>query len=274
MTGRDHGSRDAAVDETVESWPIQFVGVGKRYGGLDVLRGVDLRCRAGRITAVLGPNGAGKTTLIKILLGLVRPDCGEVRLRGLAVDGDPGYRESLGYMPQLPRFPVSSSARELTALLDDLRDFRGMPDEELVAGFGLGAELDKPFRALSGGTRQKVNAALAFRYGAPVLVMDEPTAGLDPVAARVLKDKLRRVRAEGRTVLLTSHDLGQVQAVADDVTLLLEGRVCYSGSLHALLEGTGWDDLEGAVAALLGGANEEGVRLAAPGLEPRLEIVR
>jgi Cu-processing system ATP-binding protein len=126
-----------------------------------------------------------------------------------------------------------------------------VPDEELLDALKLTPELDKPFRALSGGTRQKVNAALAFRFGAPVLVLDEPTAGLDPVAARVLKNKVRRERDRGRTVLLTSHDLGQVASLADDVVFLLEGSVRFAGPLAQLLEHTGHDDLEGAVAELL-----------------------
>lgn len=275
MPQRDRTQDASPVDEhgaegSDMAWPIRFVGVSKRYGDLDVLRGVDLGFRAGRVSAVLGPNGAGKTTLLKILLGLVRPDEGEVRLRGAPVNGDATYRGELGYMPQLPRFPGNLSARDLAALLDDLRDFAGRPDEDLVEAFGLAADLDKPFRSLSGGTRQKVNAALAFRYGAPVLVLDEPTAGLDPVAARMFKDKVRAERSAGRTVLLTSHDLGQVQAMADDVVFLLEGRVHYAGSLPALLERTGHPDLEGAVAALLTGGDgpEPG-----PGV-PRLEMVR
>ncbi|MEQ9568554.1 MAG: ABC transporter ATP-binding protein [Longimicrobiales bacterium] len=225
--------------------------VHKRYGPLEVLRGVDLAPGPGRVTAVLGPNGAGKTTLLKAILGLVRPDRGRVEVNGVPVGRDAGIRHAIGYMPQLPRFPGNLTPRELTSLLDDLRAFDGVPDEELADAFGLASEADKPIRTLSGGTRQKVNAALAFRYETPVLVLDEPTASLDPVAARVLKGKVRRVRDAGRTVLLTSHDLGQVQAVADDVVFLLEGRIAFRGSLERLLAATGHADLEGAIATLM-----------------------
>ena len=238
---------------------VRFEGVEKRYGRLPALRGVDAVFEPGRVTAVLGPNGAGKTTLMKTLLGLVRPDTGRVRVGGHVVDGDAGYRAALGYMPQLPRFPGNLSARELAALMADLRAFRGTPDEELVHAFGLAPDLERPFRTLSGGTRQKVNAALAFRFAPPVLVLDEPTAGLDPVAALVLKAKVQRERERGRTVLLTSHDLGQVEALADDVVFLLDGRVRFAGALDALLATTGHADLESAIASLL--------------LHPRLEIV-
>jgi Cu-processing system ATP-binding protein len=230
---------------------VRFEGVHKRYGRVQALSGVDAEFRPGRIAAILGPNGAGKTTLMKILLGLVRPDEGRVRLGERVVSGDAEYRHQIGYMPQLPRFPGSMSGRELADLLTDLRDYRGEPDDELVEVFGLEGDLDKPFRALSGGTRQKVNAALAFRYRAPVLVLDEPTAGLDPVAARLLKDKVRGERDRGRTVLLTSHDLGQVESLADDIVFLLDGRVRFAGALDGLLDATRQDDLEAAVAHLL-----------------------
>ena len=226
-------------------------GVSKRFGPLTVLDGVDLDFRPGRVTAVLGPNGAGKTTLRKMILGLVRPDRGTVALGDTTVNGHADYRRDVGYMPQLPRFPGNLTGRELAAMLDDVRDFEGDADEALVDAFTLRPELDKPVRALSGGTRQKLNAALAFRYGASLLVLDEPTAGLDPVAARILKDRVRAERDRGRTVLLTSHDLGQLQALADDVVFLLEGRVRFAGAVDRLLTETGHDDLEGAIAHLM-----------------------
>ncbi|MEZ4415699.1 MAG: ABC transporter ATP-binding protein [Gemmatimonadota bacterium] len=231
--------------------PLRLDGIRKRYGPLEVLKGVRVELHGGRITALLGPNGAGKTTLLKIALGLVRADAGEVIREGQDVRGTSEFRRSIGFMPQLPRFPANLSARELAAMLDDLRDFRDTPDEELFDTFGLAPVLDKPFRALSGGTRQKVNAALAFRYPTPVLILDEPTAGLDPVAARVLKEKIRKVSDAGRAVLLTSHDLGQVQALADEVVFLLDGVVRYEGSLRHLLNSTGQRELEGAVATLM-----------------------
>ena len=230
---------------------IRMEGIGKRYGRRPVLRDVDVCFRPGRVTALLGPNGAGKTTLLKMLLGLVRPDDGRVRVGGEPVAHDPAYRSEIGYMPQLPRFPDNLTGRELAAMLDDVRDFRGTADESLVEAFGLEAELDKAFRTLSGGNRQRLNAALAFRYGASVLILDEPTAGLDPLAARVLKDRIRAERDEGRTVVLTSHDLGDLEALADDVVFLLDGIVRFEGEVAELLEATGEADLEGALAHLL-----------------------
>ena len=238
---------------------VRIEGIGKRFGPLQVLQDVDVCFRPGRITAVLGPNGAGKTTLLKMILGLVRPDEGAVTLGGVKVNGDAEYRRDIGYMPQLPRFPENLTGRELAAMLDDLRSFQGNADESLVDAFGLRGEMDKPFRTLSGGNRQKLNASLALRYRTGVLVLDEPTSGLDPVAARVLKDRVRAERDRGCTVLLTSHDLGQLQVLADDVVFLLDGVVHFEGEVAELLSATGEEDLEGAIAHLI----LEGARQAA-----------
>ncbi len=230
---------------------VRLQGIRKRFGPLQVLDDVDICLRPGRVTAVLGPNGAGKTTLMKMILGLTRPDEGTVTLGETEVGPDPRYREDVGYMPQLPRFPGNLTGRELATMLDDLRAYDGTPDGALVEAFGLEREMDKPVRTLSGGNRQKLNAALAFRYRPSVLVLDEPTAGLDPVAARVLKSRILEERDRGCTVLLTSHELGQVQALADDLVFLLDGVVRFEGELSDLLEATGSDDLEGAIASLI-----------------------
>lgn len=230
---------------------VRARGISKRFGPLHVLQDVDVCFRPGRITALLGPNGAGKTTLLKMILGLVRPDQGTVTLGETRVNGDAAYRRDVGYMPQLPRFPENLTGWELTAMLDDLRAFRGPADDVLLDAFALRGEMDKPFRTLSGGNRQKLNATLALRYGARVLVLDEPTAGLDPVAARVLKDRVRTERDRGCTVLLTSHEMGQLEAMADDVVFLLDGRVRFEGELAELLAATGQRELEGAIANLI-----------------------
>lgn len=237
---------------------IRLEGITKRYGRRNVLADVDVGFRPGRITAILGPNGAGKTTMLKMLLGLVRPDAGTIRVGDRVAGADPGYRNDIGYMPQTPRFPDNLSGRELLAMLDDVRGFEGEPDEDLLEAFDLEPELDKPSRTLSGGNRQKLNAALALRYGAPVLVLDEPTAGLDPLAARVLNERVRRERDAGRTILLTSHDVGRLRDLADDVVFLLDGEVWFEGPVDELVALTGESDLEAAIARLLEERREAG----------------
>lgn len=258
---------------------LRIRSVSKAFGPLTVLDDLTLDFEAGRVTALLGPNGAGKTTLLKCVLGLVRADYGSVLVDQRAIDDQGRYRADIGFMPQLPRFPGHMTGRELASMLDQLRSFRGTPDEELVDAFDLERDLDKPFRTLSGGTRQKVNAALAFRYPTSILILDEPTAGLDPVASLALKEKVRRCRDEGRTLVITSHKLGDLQALADDVVFLHEGRARFAGPLEQLLETTGRSTLEEAIAGLMQGAEGRESDPALTGrdaesIAPRLTVVR
>jgi Cu-processing system ATP-binding protein len=230
---------------------IEGIGVTKRYGRVPVLRGIDLAVKAGRVTAILGPNGAGKSTLIRVLLGLARPDEGSVTVAGTVVGDDPAYRAAIGYMPQHPHFPENLTGREVVRLLRELRGHTVPEDDELFESFALAAELDKPVRTLSGGTKQKLNAALAFMFRPRILLLDEPTAGLDPVASGVLKARILGARQAGVTVLLVSHVLSELEDLVDDVIFLLEGRVEFQGSLRRLEEITGENRLEPAVARLM-----------------------
>ena len=233
-------------------------GVTKRFGALPVLQHVSLSLARGRVTAILGPNGAGKTTLIKTILDLTRADEGTITLDGtLASSASPSLRAGIGYMPQIARFPENLTGAELIAMLADLRGPTATLDRELIEGFRLGGELGKPFRTLSGGTKQKVNAVLAFLFSPRLLILDEPTAGLDPIASGVLKDKIRDERSRGKTFLLTSHVMTELEELADDIVFLLDGRVRFAGSIHELKIDTRQLNLERAVAHLMrGGATE------------------
>jgi Cu-processing system ATP-binding protein len=154
-------------------------------------------------------------------------------------------------MPQAPRFPDNLTGREVVAMLRDLRGLDAAIDEELLGWFGETGALDRPLRVLSGGTRQKLNAAIAFLFRPRFLILDEPTAGLDPVASGILKDKIRRVRDAGATVLLSSHLIAELEELAEDLVFLVEGRVRYAGPLAGLKERTGKTGLERAMAVLL-----------------------
>ena len=235
---------------------IEARDLRKRYGRLDVLRGLDLVVRPARVTAIVGPNSAGKTTFIKSVLGLVRPDAGTILFDGRPIDAEGRYRARIGYMAQIARFPENLTGTELIAMLGDLRrgdaDAAARPrDEELLERLALAPHLDKPLRALSGGTRQKLNAVLAFLFSPDLLILDEPTAGLDPVASAVLKDKVRAARDAGCTVIVTSHVLSELEELADDVAFLVEGAVAFSGSASALAAETGEQRLERAVAKMM-----------------------
>jgi Cu-processing system ATP-binding protein len=230
---------------------ITIQGLTKRFGRQEVLRGVDLELAPGRVTAIVGPNGAGKTTLIKAILGLTRPDGGRVLFDGERVGADPAYRARIGYMPQIARFPENLTAAELLAMLEDLRGCAAPVEDPLVDRFGLAPYLHKPLRTLSGGTRQKVNAVAAFHFAPDFLILDEPTAGLDPVSSSVLKDHVLESRAAGRTFVLTSHIMSELEELADDVAFLLEGQVRYAGSVHDLKVATRQLSLERAIAQMM-----------------------
>ncbi len=232
---------------------LEAAGLRKRFGRLEVLRGVDFSIPGGRITGLVGPNAAGKSTLLKAVLGLVRLDGGTLSVMGRAVNGDVSYRRSIGYMPQSARFPENLSGNEVIRLLHDLRhSTQDSLDLELVERFALGSELEKPVRTLSGGTRQKLSAALAFMFHPELLILDEPTAGLDPVASSQFKDKITLARQQGASVILASHTLSELEELADDVVFLHDGRVRFHGPPERLVRLTGLANLERAVASLMG----------------------
>jgi Cu-processing system ATP-binding protein len=225
-------------------------GVSKRYGGVEVLRDLDLTIAPGLVTAIVGPNGAGKTTFIKSLLGLTRPDAGTLCFDGVPIGPDAQYRARIGYMPQIAHFPANLTGTELLALLCDLRGVASA-DERLVDRFGLRDSLDKKLRVLSGGTRQKVNAVAAFLFSPALYVLDEPTSGLDPVASGILKERILAERGAGRTIILTSHILSEIDELADDVVFLHEGQLRYTGGVPELKLTTGQGTIERAIAALM-----------------------
>ena len=164
---------------------VKIENVNKRFRKLHALNSVDVEFRKGQVVSLVGPNGSGKTTLIKSILGLVRPDTGTIYFDDVAVTEDVRYRENIGYMPQIGRYPDNMKIGQLFDMLKNVRGKHEHIDEELYYRFKLDTLLAKTMRTLSGGTRQKVSAALAFLFNPDVLILDEPTAGLDPVASDI-----------------------------------------------------------------------------------------
>ena len=226
-------------------------GLSKRFGRLQVLSGVDLDVAPGQVTAVVGPNASGKTTFNKIVLGLVRRDAGEVLFDGQPINGDAAYRARIGYMPQIARFPENLCGADLVRMLSDLRGVSQARDEELIDLLALGPVLRTPLRVLSGGTRQRINAALAFLFRPELFILDEPTAGLDPISSGVLKDKILRERSTGRTFIVTSHVLSELEELADRIAFLLDGAIRFNGTKQELKQSTGQLTLERAIAHLM-----------------------
>lgn len=244
---------DATTPHLVTSTaPIVEVSeLDKSFGGLTVLDGISTSIGVGRITAVVGPNAAGKSTLIKTILGLVRPDRGRIIVNGHVVTRDWDYRRGIGYMPQASHFPENLTGREVLSMLKHLRGPSAELDEQLLQAFSLGPEMGKQIRTLSGGTRQKLNAVIAFLFRPPLLILDEPTAGLDPVASGIVKDKIIQCRESGASIVLTSHIMSELEELADSVVFLLEGRIQFDGPRLELQRLTGGQSLERAIAVLM-----------------------
>lgn len=230
---------------------IRIKQLHKTFGKLAVLDNLNLDIEDGKITAVLGPNGAGKTTLIKCILGLVKPDSGSIEINKEIINGDSAYRNNIGYMPQIARYPENLSVSEILDMISDLRNNPENQDFELADSFNLKTEMKKAFKNLSGGNRQKVSAVLATMFRPSTLFLDEPTAGLDPVSSSILKDKITRERDRGTTIILTSHIMSEIQELADDVVYLLEGKIHFRKTVPELLDETGMPTLERAIASII-----------------------
>ncbi len=229
---------------------IQLQHITKRFGQLTVLDDISFEIENGGTFAVLGPNGSGKTTILKIILGMVLPQRGEVLVQDNKVRQTWDYRKQISYLPQIARFPDNLTVRELIKMIKDLRNMPSREDE-LVEMLGLQKFMDKKLGNLSGGTRQKVNIVLTFMFDVPILILDEPTAGLDPVSLIRLKDLIEKEKAAGKIILITTHILSLVESLADEIIFLLEGHIHFRGSLGALSQKTGEKDLEHSIAALL-----------------------
>jgi Cu-processing system ATP-binding protein len=230
---------------------IEAHNITKTFGKLRVLDELSLKIAPRRITGLVGPNAAGKSTLAKIILGLITADSGTLEIDGTPVAVDESYRSRIGYMPQMPRFPENLSAHELIDMLTDLRRPTRPVDDELVHRFDFDGALDKPVRMLSGGTRQKVNAVIAFLFRPDLFILDEPTAGLDPVSSGILKEKIVAEKAAGKSFLLTSHIMSELDELADDVAFINEGRVAFVGALTELKRVTSQSNLERAIAEMM-----------------------
>ncbi len=230
---------------------IEISRLHKRFGRFVALHEIDLFIERGKVTGIIGPNGSGKSTLMKSLLGLVTPTSGTITINGYLLNGASDYRRSLGYVPQLARFPLDLTGREVIDVVKGLRDEGARLESELIRLFGLESEISKRVRAMSGGTRQKLSVVLACMYDPALLICDEPTAGLDPIANTRLKDLLLSLKEKKRTVLITTHIMSDLEEVADNVVVLLEGRVRFAGAIRELKLATDEPRLEAAVARLL-----------------------
>lgn len=230
---------------------ISVKNISKKFGTLEVLKDFSLEFELGNSYAIMGPNGSGKTTLIKTILGMVIPDQGEILVKGIQVKGNHQYRSLIGYMPQIGRYPANMKIGQLFAMMKDMRpEIKGY-DTELMEQFELDGMKEKALGTLSGGTRQKVSAALAFLFNPDILILDEPTAGLDPIAVEILKKKIKKERDEGKLVLITSHILSDLEELTNRAIYLYEGEVFFADTIESLKEITDEERFSPAIAKLM-----------------------
>lgn len=226
--------------------------INKNFGKLKVLDNVSITCNKGECIALIGPNGSGKTTFIKSILGMVVCDSGFITFNGKNILHNWQYRSNIGYMPQIGRYPDNMSIGQLLDMMKDIRKGKNVElDEELVRKFELDKLFDKRMRTLSGGTRQKVSASLAFLFTPDVLILDEPTAGLDPLAAEILKEKIIKEKAKGKLVLITSHILSELDDLVTQVIYMQDGKLVFQKSIKDLRSDTGQEKLSKAIATVM-----------------------
>ena len=229
---------------------IRIEKLEKKFGKLHVLKGVDALFEQGQVISVIGPNGSGKTTLIKCILGMVIADGGRIFVNEKDIVGNFSYRNEIGYMPQIGRYPENMKIGQLFTMLRDIRKQKSL-DEELLYEYALDKISSKAMRTLSGGTTQKVSAALAFLFNPKVLILDEPTAGLDPLATEILKAKILKAKTEGKCVIITSHIMSEVEEMADKIMYLFEGNVNFYKTISDLKSETCEQKLGKAIAQIM-----------------------
>ncbi len=227
--------------------------VSKQFGGIYALKDFSVTCNKGECIALIGPNGSGKTTFIKTVLGMVVCDSGFITFNGSNIKNDWQYRSRIGYMPQTGRYPENMKIGQVFSMMKDIRKDKQKKelDEELINRFELQPLMQKRMRTLSGGTRQKVSAALSFLFNPEVLILDEPTAGLDPVSSEILKDKIIEEKKNGKLILITSHILSELDDLVTQVIYMQDGCLCFHKTIAQLREDTGQEKLAKAIARIM-----------------------
>ena len=214
---------------------IELDGVSKSFGAIDAVRSVTLALGAGETVAMVGHNGAGKTTLIKLMLGLIRPTEGVVRVLGQdPADGASAVRTRLGYLPENVSFTPSLTGRETLGFYASLKHVMRTQIGELLDRVGLAAAADRAVRTYSKGMRQRLGLAQALLGEPQVLLLDEPTSGLDPALRRDFYTFLDELRSSGTTILLCSHALSELEGRADRVVIMRRGVMIANGALDEL----------------------------------------
>lgn len=231
---------------------IEIQNLTKKFQKFTALNDINLSFQNGHSIALIGPNGCSKTTMIKCVLGLNVVQTGDILVDGKSVKEDYKYREIIGYMPQIGRYPENMTIKETIQMIKDTRrsDLENL-DTELLEAFELETIYDKKMRTLSGGTTQKVSAVLAFLFNPKVIILDEPTAGLDPLATEILKNKIIKEKNKGKLIIITSHLLSELDDIITEIVFMNEGKVVVHQSVEDLKSQTNTTKISEGIISIL-----------------------
>ncbi len=215
---------------------IEIKNLTKKFNKFTALNQVNIRFNDGHSVALIGPNGCGKTTLIKFIFGLNVVEDGDILVNNESVKEHYLYRKNIGYMPQIGRYPENMTIAQTIQMIKDTRKVsENELDTELLEAFELKSIFDKKMRTLSGGTTQKVSAVLAFLFNPGIIILDEPTAGLDPLASEILKNKIIKEKNKGKLIIITSHLLSELDDIVSEIVFMNEGKVIVHQSVEELM---------------------------------------
>ena len=230
---------------------IKIKNLTKKFNKFTALQNIDLECKKGHSIAFIGPNGCGKTTLIKCILGLNVVEFGDILVSGNSVKKNFLYREKIGYMPQIGKYPENMTIGQTIKMIQDNRKNVENIDTELLEAFELPKLYDKKMSTLSGGTTQKVSAVLAFMFHPEIIILDEPTAGLDPLASEILKNKIIKERKNGKLIIITSHLLSELDDMVNEIVFINEGKILVHQSVEDLKTETQQTKISDAITNIL-----------------------
>lgn len=230
---------------------IKIENLSKKFGNLQALNNVSLQCNKGECIALIGPNGCGKTTLIKTILGMVVPKSGNIYFNNELVVNNVDYRKHIGYMPQIGHYPENMTIRQIIEMIKNIRQYNLPIDNELLEAYKLESLFNKKMRTLSGGTIQKVSATIAFLFNPSVLILDEPTAGLDPLASEILKEKIIKEKEKGKLILITSHLLSELDDLVSNIIFIQDGNVKFNKKISEIKAITHQPTIAKAVTQIL-----------------------
>jgi len=227
---------------------IKFENVSKIYNKLSVVNNLNLLINSGESIAVMGPNGSGKSTMIKSILGLVKPEKGNIFVNDENINKSDSYRFNIGYMPQIARYPENLTPKEIINLILKIRNKNSNEfPNKLIEELELNLHLEKKMNSLSGGSRQKVSVVLTFMFNPSILILDEPTSGLDPYMALKFIDMVQERNKSGTTIILVSHTLAEINEISKRLVYLFEGNKIIDDSIINIINSVNESDLNSAI---------------------------